>query len=128
MGSLVYLAVANHGSEGRYETHSRIYTMDRTAKLTVIQDISTQGASDVKFFRLPGKSDNISLIVANQIDNAGQTRINSQVMQPGCVRLVLFQRFNENLDRRIGRSVEQLSSASLLCLHQYFGFGKDCRW
>ena len=80
VGSLVYLAVANHGSEGRYETHSRIYTMDRTAKLTVIQDISTQGASDVKFFRLPGKSDNISLIVANQIDNAGQTRISSQVM------------------------------------------------
>ena len=78
VGDQVYLAVANHGSKGQYETQSRIYTMDNTAKLTVIQNISTQGASDVKFFQLPGSSD-IYLIVANQIDNAGQTRISSQV-------------------------------------------------
>lgn len=82
----MYLAVANHGSKGRYETHSRIYTMDRTAKLTVIQNISTKGASDVKFFHPPGLSD-IHLIVGNQIDNAGQTRISSQVTCLTCVRL-----------------------------------------
>ena len=88
VGDQVYLAVANHGSNGRYETHSRIYTMDSTAKLTVVQNISTQGASDVKFFRPPGLSD-IYLIVANQIDNAGQTRISSQVTFLTCVRLLL---------------------------------------
>lgn len=79
VGDQVYLAVANHGSKGRYETQSRIYTMDSNAKLTVIQNISTQGASDVKFFHPPGQSD-IYLIVANQIDNAGLTHISSQVM------------------------------------------------
>lgn len=79
VGDKVYLVVANHGSKGRYETHSRIYTMDSTARLTVIQNISTQGASDVKFFRPPGQGD-IYLIVANQMDNAGQTHISSQVM------------------------------------------------
>lgn len=83
----VYLAVANHGSKGRYETYSRIYTMDSSAKLTIIQDISTQGASDVKFFHPLGLGD-IYLIVANQIDNAGQTRISSQVTFLTCVRLL----------------------------------------
>lgn len=78
VGDKVYLAVANHGSKGQYETHSRIYSMDSTAKLTIIQDISTQGASDVKFFRPPGGTD-IHLIVANQMNNAGQSRISSQV-------------------------------------------------
>ncbi|PFX17387.1 G-protein coupled receptor 98 [Stylophora pistillata] len=78
VGDKVYLAVANYGNEGRYEVHSRIYTMDSTAKLTVLQNISTQGASDIKFFRPPGKTD-IYLIVANQRNNAGQTRISSQV-------------------------------------------------
>ena len=77
VGDQVYLAVANHGSKGRYETHSRIYTMDNTGKMTVIQNISTQGASDVKFF--PGQN-NIYLIVSNQMDNAGQTYISSQVI------------------------------------------------
>lgn len=79
VGDQVYLAVANHGSRGQYETHSRIYTMDSTAKLNVIQNISTQGASDVEFFRPPLQND-IYLIVANQMDNAGNTHISSQVM------------------------------------------------
>ena len=79
VGDKVYLAVANHGSNGRYETHSRIYTMDSTGKMTAIQNISTQGASDVKFFRPPGHSD-VFLIVANQMNNAGQTHISSQVI------------------------------------------------
>lgn len=79
VGDKVYLAAANHGSKGRYETYSRIYTMDSTAKLTVIQNVSTQGASDVKFFSPPGQSD-IYLIVANQMNNAGQTHISSQVI------------------------------------------------
>lgn len=79
VGDKVYLAVANHGSNGRYETHSRIYSMDSAGKMTVIQDISTQGASDVKFFRPPGKSD-VFLVVANQMNNAGQTHISSQVI------------------------------------------------
>ena len=78
VGDKVYLAVANHGSDGRYETYSRIYTMDNTGMLTVIQNISTQGTSDVKFFSPPGQSD-IYLIVANQMDNAGETHISSQV-------------------------------------------------
>lgn len=78
VGNKVYLAVANHGSDGRYETHSRIYTMDKTGMLTVIQNISTQRASDVKFFSPPGQSD-IYLIVANQMNNAGETHISSQV-------------------------------------------------
>lgn len=79
VGNKVYLVVANRGSKGQYETHSRVYTMDSTAKLTVIQNISTQGASDVKFFSPPGQSDHY-LIVANQMNNAGQTHISSQVM------------------------------------------------
>lgn len=78
-GDKVYLAAANQGSVGRYETHSRIYIMDQTGKMTVIQNISTQGASDVKFFQPPGQSD-VYLIVANQRNNAGQTRISSQVL------------------------------------------------
>lgn len=78
-GDKVYLAAANQGSVGRYETHSRIYIMDQTGKMTVIQNISTQGASDVKFFQPPGQSD-VYLIVANQRNNAGQTRIPSQVI------------------------------------------------
>ena len=80
VGDKVYLAVANHGSDGQYETSSRIYTMDSTGKMTVIQNISTQGASDVKFFRPSSQSD-IYLIVANQMNNAGQTRISSQVIK-----------------------------------------------
>ena len=79
VGNNVYLAVANHGSRGRYETQSRIYTMDNTGRLTVIQNISTQGASDVKFFQPAGQSD-IYLIVANQMNNAGDTHISSKVM------------------------------------------------
>ena len=86
VGDQVYLAAANHGSRGRHETHSRIYTMDNMAKLTVIQNISTQGASDVKFFHPPGLSD-IYLIVANQINNAGLTHISSQVLCLGLVKL-----------------------------------------
>ena len=78
-GDKVYLAAANQGSVGRYETHSRIYIMDQTGKMTVIQNISTQGAADVKFFQPPGQSD-VYLIVANQRNNAGQTRIPSQVI------------------------------------------------
>jgi len=78
VGDKVYLVVANRGSDGRYETYSRIYTMDNTGMLTVIQNISTQGASDVKFFSPPGQSD-IYLIVASQMDNAGETHISSQV-------------------------------------------------
>ena len=78
-GNKVYLAIANHGSAGRYETHSRIYTMDSAGKMSAIQNISTQGASDVKFFRPPGQSD-VFLIVANQMNNAGQTHIGSQVI------------------------------------------------
>ena len=101
VGDLVYLAVANHGSRGQYETHSRIYTMDSVAKLTVIQNISTQGASDVKFFRPSGLSD-IYLIVANQIDNAGQTHISSQVMCLGCLRILRIS-YVVNLNPRMNR-------------------------
>ena len=79
VGNKVYLAIANHGSNGSYETHSRIYTMDSSATLTVIQNISTQGASDVKFFQPPGDSD-VYLIVANQMNNVGHTHISSQVI------------------------------------------------
>ena len=53
--------------------------MDHSAKLTAIQNISTQGASDVKFFQPSGQSD-VYLIVANQMNNAGQTHISSQVL------------------------------------------------
>ena len=88
MGNKVYLAIANHGSNGRYETHSRIYTMDSSAELTVIQNISTQGASDVKFFQPPGESD-VYLIVANQMNNVGETHISSQVIYEE-LRLIYF--------------------------------------
>lgn len=76
----VYLAVANHGSAGRYEAFSRVYAMDNSGQLSVVQNIPTQGASAVKFFHPSGSADSY-LIMANQRNNAGQTRLQSKV---GC--------------------------------------------
>ncbi|XP_068693739.1 adhesion G-protein coupled receptor V1-like isoform X3 [Montipora foliosa] len=103
-GDKVYLAVANHGSDGRYETNSRIYTMDHSAKLTAIQNISTQGASDVKFFQPSGQSD-VYLIVANQMNNAGQTHISSQVYRWATDK---FMPYNANIDNT--RSASSLAA------------------
>ena len=79
MGDQIYLAVANHGSEGRYETVSRVYNMNSAGQLMVLQNLSTQGAADIKFFQPPGQA-HLYLIVANQIDNTNQTHIDSQVI------------------------------------------------
>ncbi len=48
------------------------------------QDISTQAASDVKFFRPQGSSDSY-LIFANMKNNAGNTAVFSKV---GCIPLL----------------------------------------
>ena len=117
VGDKVYLAVANHGSKRRYETHSRIYSMDSTAKLTVIQDISTQGASDVKFFRPPGGTD-IYLIVANQMNNAGQSRISSQVKSLQNLSWHPYSPFN------IGFYQNATFCGILLCVNFGRGFGE----
>ena len=79
IGGVVYLAVANYGTTGRHQTTSRVYKLDSSDKLSVIQDIPTEGAVDVKYFQPPGSSRSF-LVIANQKNNGGATNVKSQVM------------------------------------------------
>ncbi|XP_070543508.1 adhesion G-protein coupled receptor V1-like isoform X2 [Ptychodera flava] len=77
IGGAMYLAVANHGSIGKYRTSSRIYSVGISGTLTLIQDIPSDGASDVTFFTVGVET---YLIITNEIDNNDVTTISSQVL------------------------------------------------
>ncbi|XP_066273052.1 adhesion G-protein coupled receptor V1-like isoform X1 [Branchiostoma lanceolatum] len=73
-----YLAVANYGSAGRFQAMSRIYRVTSNGTLLVVQNMNTLGARDIAYFSSAGSH---YLVVANYMDNAQQTNINSQVFQ-----------------------------------------------
>ncbi|XP_020901971.1 leucine-rich repeat LGI family member 2, partial [Exaiptasia diaphana] len=71
-----YIAVANYGEDGRTETNSNVYRLDRNGHVVSIQNISTKGASDVKFFKDGGQT---YLVFANSKSNNQETVLNSKV-------------------------------------------------
>nr|XP_006812422.1 PREDICTED: G protein coupled receptor 98-like protein isoform X1 [Saccoglossus kowalevskii] len=76
IGGYMFLAIANHGGPGRYSTSSRIYRVGADGTLNVFQDIPTEGASDVVFFKIASTT---YLVIANEMNNNEQTTISSQV-------------------------------------------------
>ncbi|XP_041464132.1 adhesion G-protein coupled receptor V1-like [Lytechinus variegatus] len=70
------IAIANMGASGRRQTSSRIYRLNANGSLTVIQDISTVGASDVEFFNLGSDT---YLAISQLRSNNGQTLSNSVI-------------------------------------------------
>ena len=73
-----YLAVANYGVDGRHQTTSRVYKMEKSGKVSVLQDVATEGAVDIKYFQPPGSGQSY-LVIANQKNDAGVTNLKSQV-------------------------------------------------
>ncbi|CAH1797156.1 unnamed protein product [Owenia fusiformis] len=71
-----YLAIGNHGSIGRYEARTRIYSMKQDGSLIVHQDLKTSGAMDVKFLEVDNQR---YLIIANHFLNSGETRTSTDV-------------------------------------------------
>eukprot|EP00058_Branchiostoma_floridae_P024219 XP_002609709.1 hypothetical protein BRAFLDRAFT_102479 [Branchiostoma floridae] len=78
MDGSTYLAVANYGSAGRFQAMSRIYRVTSNGTLLVVQNMNTLGARNIAYFSSAGAH---YLVVANYMDNAQQTNINSQVLQ-----------------------------------------------
>ncbi|XP_022110249.1 G-protein coupled receptor 98-like isoform X2 [Acanthaster planci] len=72
-----YLAVANHGSAGRYETMSRIYRVNADGTLHVLQDVATSGATDAVFFTI---GSDVFLVLASELTNAQQTNTESALL------------------------------------------------
>ncbi len=78
VGDEDYLVITNFGSYGRFETRSRVYTIQMDGTLKVLQDLFTKGAMDVVFFAHTNQQ---WLLIANYIDNSGQTAIDSDIYQ-----------------------------------------------
>lgn len=78
INGMKYLAVANYGTEGRHQTTSRVYKIESSGTVSVLQDIASVGAADITYFKPPGSGQSY-LVFANQKNNAGATNIKSQV-------------------------------------------------
>lgn len=66
----------NHGAVGRYQTSSQVMKLHRNDTMDLVQNITTQGASDVVFFRSNGI---LYMITANMKDDSNNTNQQSQV-------------------------------------------------
>ena len=71
-----YVFAVNHGTTGRYETMSQLMRLHRNETLELVQNISTKGGTDVRFFRSDGSQ---YMIVINMKDNSGSTVQRSRV-------------------------------------------------
>ncbi|XP_077988560.1 adhesion G-protein coupled receptor V1-like [Glandiceps talaboti] len=91
IGGAMYLVIANHGGPGRYTTSSRVYRVDTGGILTVIQDISTDGASDVAFFTIGTET---YLVITNEMNDDEETVVRSQVLLWDGSQFVQFQLFS----------------------------------
>ncbi|XP_030832667.1 adhesion G-protein coupled receptor V1 isoform X3 [Strongylocentrotus purpuratus] len=92
-GGTTLIAIANMGASGRRQTSSRIYRLDANGSLTVIQDISTVGASDVEFFNLGSDT---YLAVTQLRSNNGQSLSNSIVYLWNGLTFIQSSLFNSN--------------------------------
>ncbi|XP_071506649.1 adhesion G-protein coupled receptor V1-like [Diadema antillarum] len=93
VGGTTLIAVANSGSNGRRRTVSRIYRLNSGDSLTVIQDISTEGASDVDFFSL---GSDVYLAIGQQTSSNGQSLTNSLVYLWNGITFIQTSTFTTN--------------------------------
>ncbi|KAH3717902.1 hypothetical protein DPMN_060698 [Dreissena polymorpha] len=77
-----YLVITNKGNYNRYLTQSRLYRVNPSGNLTLIQKLDTKGATDVTYFT---KNTLHYIVIANSMDNAGNTRVNTDIWrwEPG---------------------------------------------
>ncbi|XP_048584248.1 adhesion G-protein coupled receptor V1 isoform X2 [Nematostella vectensis] len=76
INGMTYLAVANQGSIGDYEVNSSVFALSSDGKLSLVQDLPSQGASSVSFFAQGGQT---YLVISNGINNAGTTLLKTKV-------------------------------------------------
>ncbi|XP_072038274.1 adhesion G-protein coupled receptor V1-like [Amphiura filiformis] len=90
---ITYLAIANQGSIGRHRTTTRIYRVQGDGTLDTMQDIITDGASDVEFFTI---GSDVYLLITTELSNSGQTNVNSQLLLWNGVEFIASQYLNSN--------------------------------
>ncbi|XP_053406314.1 adhesion G-protein coupled receptor V1-like [Mercenaria mercenaria] len=80
-----YLVITNKGNYNRYEAQSRLYRVEDTGQLIVLQNLDSRGATDVVYFN----RNNIHyIVIANSQDNGGNTEVNTDIWrwEPGTKR------------------------------------------
>eukprot|EP00794_Sanderia_malayensis_P009868 gene9868-10878_t len=74
----LYMLAVNHGTTGSYQTYSQLFKFNANETVQLVQNITTQGATDALFF---SSNADVYLVISNQIDNAGNTHLQTQLLK-----------------------------------------------